>query len=815
MVILLYGIVLFRDILLTWATLQQPYTLKTLSASPPQNNNDWVHSVIFEPQPKMLLTRSTYKISSFLDFHPFLQGFQSIDTYIQNLLLDIANPTYYKKLIAPYHNIPSIITSNWSVIGFLKSSGCSEHHYACHAKLKFDHFKLEIQYIYKIFGTIYKKFLTTIDHIDYHPSQQYVNNKTRVKRSDFYESHGYYHSPTRELTSSENNFLDVFLEALYKVNPSLHRGISRMKRQDVFTFLLGWGIYSNAKSISKIKENIHILQNQNKLQDKQIKQLAKYLNLTMHQVDRHSEMLYEMDTRLPILNKTLQHLMWTVDALRYEHTVIHYFQTRIYRVYTSLYALHEDIDALYEYMRILASQELNPTIIPPDVLKTLLHRIENDIKSNARLKLCEDPNTNIWSYYGIIKLTPIVLQDYLMLILTVPQVDQTLHRNLYRVHNLPMLHPTLQMHVQYEIEGPYLATLMDSMYITLPTDIDVRLCLMTKGHLCMFNQALYPVDNTNWCIYALFINDINKIKKNCMLKPLNRTTNLAYSLDGYLWPISALVSEKLQIRCVMETHVITIHPPLQIVDIGNGCEAYSPNIYIPAKSELTATMQSFTRSQFFLDYNFQYTNVSKFVAWYKTNFTTLTKEEITSLKAKIMKLPSMPMDIFDKYLEMIDENYPFSLSPKLILALLIATGVCFVIFVILFIWYKRKTTLASTSIGHLHKLIPSLKEKQPSLDSLLPILSEFVHPTKSKTTNLETTNAGSQQTLTRDEHSLPVMVPCRHHTKSNKLKMATPSTTPNETEPISLKQFNQAATDLDAKGEIKLRGYKKYLSNRA
>ena len=124
-----------------------------------------------------------------------------------------------------------------------------------------------------------------------------------------------------------------------------------------------------------------------------------------------------------------------------------------------------------------------------------------------------------------------------------PNRPDPVHMNLYRVHNLPMLHPTLQMHVQYEIEGPYLATLMDSMYITLPTDIDVRLCLMTKGHLCMFNQALYPVDNTNWCIYALFINDINKIKKNCILKPLNRTTNLAYSLDGYLWAISALAAE--------------------------------------------------------------------------------------------------------------------------------------------------------------------------------------------------------------------------------------------------------------------------------
>ena len=245
-------------------------------------------------------------------------------------------------------------------------------------------------------------------------------------------------------------------------------------------------------------------------------------------------------------------------------------------------------------MRALASQELNPMIIPPDILKNILHRIETDIKSHARLKLCEDLETNIWSYYGTIKLTPIVLEDYLMLILTVPLIDQSLHMNLYKVYNLPMLHLMLHVHVQYEIENLYLATIMDGMFITLPTALDVKLCLMTNGHLCMFKQALYPVEQMNWCIYALFINDEKQIERNCILKTINRTTNLAYSLDGYLWAISALATEKLQIRCVMETHVITIKPPLQIVDIGNGCKAYSASIYIPAKSELMTTLQSVT-----------------------------------------------------------------------------------------------------------------------------------------------------------------------------------------------------------------------------
>ena len=62
---------LLCNVLLAWATLHQPYISiprQTLSSPPPQNKNEWVHLVIFEPQPKIQLT-------SFLDFQPFLKGF--------------------------------------------------------------------------------------------------------------------------------------------------------------------------------------------------------------------------------------------------------------------------------------------------------------------------------------------------------------------------------------------------------------------------------------------------------------------------------------------------------------------------------------------------------------------------------------------------------------------------------------------------------------------------------------------------------------------------------------------------------------------
>ena len=175
----------------------------------------------------------------------------------------------------------------------------------------------------------------------------------------------------------------------------------------------------------------------------------------------------------------------------------------------------------------------------------------------------------------------------------------------------------------------------------------------------------------------------------------------------------------------MEIYIITIKPPLQIVDIGNGCEAYSASIYILAKSELTTTLQSITRSQFFLEYNFNYNNVSNFLVWYKSDFAKLMNKEIETLKAKMLKLPTMSMELFDNVLENIDEDYPFSLSPKLILALLISVGICVIAIGIIFIWYKRKTSLTSSMVGNLIKLVPSLNEKIPTLNSLLPILSEL------------------------------------------------------------------------------------------
>ena len=100
-----------------------------------------------------------------------MQGFQSVDNYINDLITDINNPTYFQRLIAPLHDMQvTPLSTHENIRTIFTSPVCHSHPHACQAKMKFEQYHIEIQYVYKVFHTIYKKFLTAVDHIDYHPS---------------------------------------------------------------------------------------------------------------------------------------------------------------------------------------------------------------------------------------------------------------------------------------------------------------------------------------------------------------------------------------------------------------------------------------------------------------------------------------------------------------------------------------------------------------------------------------------------------------------------------------------------------------------
>ena len=347
-------------------------------------------------------------------------------------------------------------------------------------------------------------------------------------------------------------------------------------------------------------------------------------------------------------------------------------------------SLKQNINAMYEYMRVLSSRQVNPLIIPPDSLRKVLTRIKEDIKRNPRLRLPEDLNINIWNYYTIMKITPIVMGDFLLIILRIPLTDQSLEMDLYKVYNLPALHPKLKIEFTYQLEGEYLAISKNRLYAAIPTAREIRICESTEGYLCLMNQALYPVGKIEWCIYALYTQDQSKIREYCAIDTQKRDANKAQSLNSYLWAVSSLREEKMHIRCFTDTHVVDIRPPLTIIYVGNGCEVYSSNLYIPAKSELTSRDDAAARHMYFKQFNEDYQNLTTYSLTEDLGIRKLTNKEIENLPDCLAALPVLRFNELKRRL--VEIKKPLHIHSNVVAIILLVGGVLLTPFLAYILW---------------------------------------------------------------------------------------------------------------------------------
>ena len=107
--------------------------------------------------------------------------------------------------------------------------------------------------------------------------------------------------------------------------------------------------------------------------------------------------------------------------------------------------------------------------------------------------------------------------------------------------------------------------------------------------------------------------------------------NMAQSLDGYLWAVSTLKEEKMGIRCLEDSHLDDILPPLTIIQVGSSCEGYSSNFFIPAKSELTSEDETLTQHIFFLHFNEEYQDLTRYSLIKQLQIEQLMPDELKNL----------------------------------------------------------------------------------------------------------------------------------------------------------------------------------------
>ena len=626
---------------------QQPYGHEEMSEEHKIKVGNRIEPVIFEPQWKIKLSRSTYKVTSYVDFKPYKQAFKQFGQYMGKFLADLRDPRYVGTLYKAGTNErdPSI-KKDVEAKTFLTDATCTQLTYKCRIQNQFIQLKKEAVNINQIYLEIYRKFLRAIDHMEFHPTlgRTKTESTIRLKRQpndkDQIEQTSQYTNQREGLTKEDKLMLkqaDELIKTKFLNKTTKSR---RNKRFGLTGWIMGWGI-GYFTSFRALKDNIRTLQLQNKLQQDQILELSHYLNITYAHVSTNRYAITNLQVQLAQLNQSLIATMQNVKFLRFTVAVMTDIRIILAKLTLGVMGLEQNVKAIYEYLRVLSSKQVNPLLIPPDALRGVLAHIKDDMKRNPRLQLPEDPNVNIWNYYPIMKITPIVMDDFLLIILTIPLTDQSLEMNLYKVYNLPALHPELKVEFTYELEGEYLAITKNKLYAALPTAREIRICKGTGGYLCLMNQALYPIERIEWCIYALFTHNEEKKKGYCSINTRRRDANKAQSLEGYLWAITAFKKGKMQIRCLTDTHVIDIKPPLTIIYVGDGCEAYSNNLFIPAKSELTSTDNSLVRHNYFQKFNEEYQDITRYSLIEDLGIVQLTPKEIAKIPDRLTALPKL------------------------------------------------------------------------------------------------------------------------------------------------------------------------------
>ena len=172
--------------------------------------------------------------------------------------------------------------------------------------------------------------------------------------------------------------------------------------------------------------------------------------------------------------------------------------------------------------------------------------INDKIHSHPRLSL---PDENIWAYYSIMYVTPIVIEDFLIVMLSILLIDKSLKMNHYLVYNLPAFYSELKVQFFFILEGEHLAISEAGMYVKVPTADEINVCLANEGHLCVLNTALYPVEKIEWCVSAVFIKYHKLINTHFLVDSYTWHTNLAINLGRYIWAVSSLATRCIQIHC--------------------------------------------------------------------------------------------------------------------------------------------------------------------------------------------------------------------------------------------------------------------------
>ena len=130
-----------------------------------------IEPIVLEPKRKIRLSRSTYKVNSYIDFRQYQDSFKKFETYIHRFSRDLQDPDYVGALVnmnrIKEENYKYIIKRNKSYFG---PTTCREATYDCRVKKQYMRIMYETNKLKQLFNKVHEKFLKAINHMEFHPT---------------------------------------------------------------------------------------------------------------------------------------------------------------------------------------------------------------------------------------------------------------------------------------------------------------------------------------------------------------------------------------------------------------------------------------------------------------------------------------------------------------------------------------------------------------------------------------------------------------------------------------------------------------------
>ena len=133
--------------------------------------------------------------------------------------------------------------------------------------------------------------------------------------------------------------------------------------------------------------------------------------------------------------------------------------------------------------------------------------------------------------------------------------------------------------------------------------------------------------------------------------------------------------------------MVTVHPPLQIVYVGNGCEGFSSSVFIPAKSDQAVVEEIEPRQKYFLEFNEIYKPGLYIGLWYQFEIVLMNKSEAQKFVTKAKSFGTLNFALLNKHIQPwpIQKGGGFPITP-----MMIVVGVGFILTIIAGILFACK-----------------------------------------------------------------------------------------------------------------------------